>query len=161
MRCWLLLMALGGLRCVEVAGLTPADLQHTDDGVLLFLRAQKGGGVGVVPAHPSILEALVRLPIRGGTWWDCSPETISTAVSEHLRGCGIAATAHQLRHHAGTSWYKASEHDLLATAALLRHASVTSTQIYAETDPTRPREVVNLVPLRLVDPKGLDVRKAQ
>jgi hypothetical protein len=29
---------------------------------------------------------------------------------------------------------------------------VSSTQIYAQTDPTRPAEVVNAVPLRLVDP---------
>jgi integrase len=53
---------------------------------------------------------------------------------------------------AATSWYKWSGHDLLMTQALMRHATVSSTQIYAATDPTRPREVVDLVPLRLVDP---------
>lgn len=139
------------MRCVEIAGLRPGDLQHVEGGVLLYLREAKGGGTGVVPAHVSILEALAALPIRDGVWWSCSAATVSAMVSEHLRNCGIPATAHKLRHHAGTSWYRASGHDLLTTAALLRHANVASTQIYAQTDPTRAAEVIAAVPLRLVD----------
>lgn len=63
------------------------------------------------------------------------------------RGAG-----HRLRHFAGTAFYKASGHDLLATARLLRHSKVDTTMIYAQLDPTRPTEVVNAVPLRLVEP---------
>jgi site-specific recombinase XerC len=74
------------------------------------------------------------------------------AIFGVLQACGINATAHQLRHYAGSSWYKASQHDLLTTARLLRHADVSSTQIYAQLDPTRPAEVVGLVPrLRLAE----------
>jgi integrase len=132
--------------------LRPEDLQQVEGGVLLRLREGKGGHVGVVPAHVSILDALAALPIRYGAWWACSASTVSALVGEHLRNCGIPATAHQLRHHAGTAWYRTSGHDLLTTAALMRHASVTSTQIYAALDSTRSAEVVNAVPLRLVDP---------
>jgi integrase len=151
MRAWLLLMALGGLRCIEVAALRPVDLQHTPDGVLLFLRECKGGGTATVPAHPAILEALASVPIRNGLWWECNRITLSSRINRYLQSIGVDATAHKLRHYAGTAWYRSSGHDLLTTQALLRHASVSSTQIYAQTDPTRPAEVVNLVPLRLVD----------
>lgn len=58
MRAWLLLMALGGLRCMEVAGLRPVDLLAADTGTLLYLRECKGGGTATVPAHPTVLEAL-------------------------------------------------------------------------------------------------------
>lgn len=145
MRAWLLLMALEGLRCLEVSGLRPRDLTVTPTGTLLFLRECKGGGSATVPAHPAVLEALKQLPVRNGLWWNCNAKTISRQVRDHLHSLGIMATGHQLRHAAGTSWYRASGHDLLTTATLLRHASVDTSQIYAQLDPTRPAEVVNLV----------------
>jgi integrase len=155
MRAWLLLMALAGLRCIEIAGLLPIDVIESDNGQrLLYLRETKGGGTATVPCHPMILEALAMLPIRNGTWWDCSRVTVSSQVARYLRSVGVDATAHRLRHYAGTAWYRASGHDLLTTATLLRHVNVATTQIYAATDPTRPAEVVSLVPRphsRLVD----------
>lgn len=144
MRAWLLLMCLGGLRCLEVAALRPEDLSETEHGPLLYLRECKGGGTGVVPAHPSITAALLRLPIRNGRWWDVTARYVSGQVGMHLRDVGVHATAHQLRHSAGTSWYEASGHDLLTTAALLRHASVQTTQVYAQMGGERPAEVIRL-----------------
>lgn len=142
MRAWLLLMALAGLRCLEVAGLRPSDVSVTDDGPLLYLRECKGGGTGVVPAHPALMAALIALPVRNGLWWDCTPRHVSSMVGLHLRAVGVNATAHRLRHSAGTAFYRASNFDLLATAQLLRHESVQSTQIYARVDPSRPAQVV-------------------
>lgn len=146
MRAWLLLMALGGLRCMEVAGLRPQDLLETESGVLLFLRETKGGASATVPAHPEVLGALSDVPIRNGAWWQCQAHSVSVMTSSYLRGRGVDATAHQLRHYSGTAWFRASGHDLLTTAALMRHASVKTTMLYAQLDPTRPAEVVNLVP---------------
>ena len=144
MRAWLLLMSHAGLRCCEVAPLRPIDV--LDGKVpLLYLREVKGGGSATVPAHPLVLDALASLPVRNGLWWDVTPHHVTVQVSRYFRERGVAATAHQLRHFAGTSWYRAS-HDLLAVKALLRHASVASTEVYAGFDPTRPAEVVNLVP---------------
>lgn len=152
MRAWLLLMALGGLRCLEVAGLRPQDLLAVDGGHLLFLRDCKGGGTASVPAHPAIMEALAVLPIRDGAWWTVRSEQVGRLANQHLRLNGSQSSAHSLRHFAGTSWYRASGHDLLATATLLRHASVATTQVYAQLDPVRPTEVVNAVPrLRLLE----------
>lgn len=147
MRAWLLLMSLAGLRCCEVAALEPPDLLDIEGVALLFLRETKGGGQATVPAHPAVVEALVQLPIEDGIWWDLQPGRISAVVAAYLRSLGINATSHRLRHSAGTAWFKASGHDLLTTATLLRHANLNNSRIYAALDPTRPAEVVNLVPL--------------
>lgn len=147
MRAWLLLMALAGLRCIEVSALHPEDLVASDAGPLLHLRECKGGGTATMPAHPSIVAALSTLPVRDGVWWACSRTTVSAKVSEYLRSVDVPATAHQLRHYAGSSWFRASEHDLMATSTLMRHASVRSTQGYVATDPQRPMEIVRRVQL--------------
>ncbi len=146
MRAWLLLMSLGGLRCMEVAKLRPVDLLQTDAGPLLFLRETKGGGTATVPAHPEIVETLTVLPIYHGLWWDVTAHRVTVATSDYLRSLGITDGGHSLRHHFGSTTYRASGHDLLTVARLLRHASVSTSQTYAQLDPTRPAEVVNLVP---------------
>lgn len=146
-RAWLLLMALGGLRCMEVASLEPSDLIETEGGWLLYLRECKGGGTATVPAHEAVVRALLALPVHeGNTWWSCSRHYVSQVISAHLHSLGIRASAHQLRHAAGTAWYRGSGHDLLVTARLMRHQSVRTTQIYAALDPVRPAEVVAAVP---------------
>lgn len=146
MRAWLLLMALEGLRCIEVAALEPRDLYLPEVGPpLLILRVTKGSQQATVPLHPDVLTALNQLPARGGVWWSCSANRVSEVVNRHLHDCGVTATAHQLRHYAATTWYRASGHDLLTTARLLRHKSVASTQVYAALDPLRPAEVLTSV----------------
>lgn len=147
MRAWLLLMALAGLRCMEVAALAPRDLVETDGGWLLMLRETKGGGAAVVPAHEAVVGALRALPVHaGGTWWSCTAKHVSQHTGKFLRAHGVEATAHQLRHTAATSWLRVSGHDLLTTSRLMRHKSVDTTTVYAELDPTRPAEVVRMVP---------------
>lgn len=150
MRSWLLLMSLAGLRCLEVAGLTPADLVRDAGGWRLELRVTKGGASATVPAHPRLVEVLHALPVyldsRGvAFWWDVTPVTVSRQVGAHLRSCGVDATAHALRHTAATSWYRASGEDLLTTRRLMRHKSVSSTEVYAAVASTRTAEVVNAV----------------
>lgn len=145
MRAWLLLMSLGGLRCIEVAAVRPQDLTITDGGPMLFLPECKGGGTATMPAHQAITSALLCLPVRNGRWWSVSPKRVSSLVSAYFHDIGVNATAHQLRHYAGTEWYRASGHDLLTTSQLLRHATVATTQIYAALDPTRPAQVVSRV----------------
>lgn len=145
MRSWLLLMALAGLRCLEVAALRPEDLSETEHGPLLYLRCVKGGGTGVVPAHAEVKAALLQLPVRDGRWWDVTPRYVSSTVGVYLRSVGVSATAHRLRHAAGTEFYRASGHDLLTTAALLRHVSVNTTQVYARVNAERPSQVVSLM----------------
>lgn len=137
---------------MKAAHLRPQDVIRSGDRTLLCLRECKGGGDAHVPAHPLILRALDDVPIRDDLWWTISPGTLSTVVGRFLRSVGGDASAHQLRHFAGISWYRASGRDLLATAALLRHHNVKTTQVYAQLDPTRTAEVINAVGLA-----GLDV----
>lgn len=154
MRAWLLLMAYAGLRCMEVAGLRPDDVLTGGSTPLLYLRETKGGGSGTVPAHPVVLEALAQLPVVDGRWWRVSAHRVTVATNAHLRSVGVASTAHSLRHYAATAWLRAGGHDLLAVRDLMRHASVSSTEVYARLDPVRPAEVVRLVRpshLRVVD----------
>lgn len=146
MRAWLLLMCLGGFRCCEVSRFRPVDVVQTPTGTMLFIREAKGGGQQSVPAVQPILEQLSRLPIRNGLWWEVRPHQVTIDVSAFLRSIGIAATAHRLRHWAGTSWYGVDQ-DILATQRLLRHVDVGTTQIYADINPTRPAEVAALVML--------------
>lgn len=150
MRAWLLLMALAGLRCMEVAALEPRDLLDTPSGPLLHLRETKGGAPATVPLHQAAVDALATLPIRNGLWWSVNPGTLSQQVNRHLRAVGVRGTAHGLRHTAGTEFYRASGADILATAALMRHAKVDTTMVYAKLNPDRPAEVVRAIGLRAV-----------
>lgn len=150
MRAWLLLMALAGLRCCEVAALEPRDVMDSPVGPLLYLRVTKGGGSATVPCHPLVSEALAALPIQQGMWWQVRPETVSATVNRYLHARGVRGTAHSLRHTAGTVWLQASGHDLLTTATLMRHVNVNTTTVYTRLSPERPAEVARSVTLRSV-----------
>lgn len=147
MRAWLLLGALAGLRCIEIAALAPGDLVQVEGVWMLYLRVTKGGKPATVPAHEAILQALAVLPVRDGTWWQCSRGYVSQKINAHLHACGIQSTAHSLRHSAGTAWHRASGYDLLLTARLMRHQNVGSSQVYAQLEASRPAEVVAKVVL--------------
>lgn len=147
MKAWILLGALAGLRCLEIAGLEPRDIHITETGAILVLRVTKGGHQATVPCHDDILRALAQLPVRDGKWWDVSARHVSQEISVYLRSVGVEGTAHRLRHASACAWYEASGRDLITVQRLLRHASVSSTQIYADVSPTRPAEVVALTRL--------------
>ena len=103
--------------------------------MLLYLRETKGGKTATVPAHPAVVEALLRLPVHEGRWWSVNANGISGQVSRYLRSLGIAASSHALRHSFATAALEVSGYDLLTTSRLMRHASVNNTQIYAAIDP--------------------------
>ena len=66
------------------------------------------------------------------TWQRFVPVTagwIGTAVSEHIRRCGIDGTLHQGRHSFGTELARVS-HDLMLVQQLMGHASPTTTAGY-------------------------------
>ena len=61
MRCWLLLGALVGLRCQEMAGLDREDILEAEG--LIRVVHGKGGHERMVPLHAQVLGALVALPM--------------------------------------------------------------------------------------------------
>lgn len=137
MRAWLSLAAYAGLRCYEIARLSRQDIIDTSDPPMLVVSDGKGGHQRAIPLHPDILTALraVGMPHSGpvfrmsnGCPW--REGTVSVYISRHMRGLGIDASAHQLRHWFATKVYQAS-HDIRMTQHLMGHASIKTTAIYA------------------------------
>lgn len=148
MRAWLLLGAMAGCRCMEIANLDTQDIHREGEPVLL-LRG-KGGKERIVPMHPIVEMALdVVRPHKAGPVFIVGgarirPQRVSALVSQFLRGLGIDATAHQLRHKFGTDVYRLSK-DIRLTQELLGHASPQTTSVYAAWSPSEGRRIVDLL----------------
>jgi site-specific recombinase XerD len=141
-KAWLLLAALDGLRCQEIAGIEREHVWDHEEPPLLHVVAGKGGHERVVPLHPQALAALrthglprsgpvFRAPTTGRAY---TPERVSQLTNRHLRSVGVDATMHQLRHRFATDLYRASR-DLRLTQMMLGHASPVTTAIYTEVSP--------------------------
>lgn len=148
MRAWLMLAAYAGLRASEVAAVERGDLLDGDD---LLIVHGKGSKERIVPVRPDVLEALRRhgLPGAGlvftrpdGTPWP--GQKVSLYASRFLKGLGIDATLHQLRHRFATKAYQACS-DIRVVQELLGHASPTTTAVYAAWDQRRARAAVTAI----------------
>jgi integrase/recombinase XerC len=141
MLCWLLLAALQGLRCREIAGLERDDVQEELN--LLRIVDSKGGNERAMELHPDVLAALQALPMpqagavfRRPRMLDrYPPYYVSQLIGAHLRRVtGLEHIgAHQLRHWFGTKYY-AESHDLRSTQEMLGHQSPNTTAIYSAWD---------------------------
>lgn len=153
MRSFLVLGALEGLRCKEIAGLDREDVQEYNEPPVLFVRAGKGDKERVVPLHPMVAMSLevAGLPRSGALFTSrtgrrLQPADVSAQINRFLHGLGIAATAHQLRHRFGSDAYRVSR-DLRLVQELLGHASPTTTAVYAAWSPHEAVQVVNQLTL--------------
>lgn len=147
MQAWLLLGAMSGLRCMEIAGLDVQDVHASADPPVMIVRG-KGSKERVVPLHPIVILALQtgasRRPgplFRNTADRRFTPAAVSQQINAFLHGLGITATAHQLRHRFGTDVYRLSR-DLRMTQELLGHASPTTTAVYAAWSPMESAKVV-------------------
>jgi integrase/recombinase XerC len=128
------LAAFAGLRVQEIAGLDREDIVEPRG--LIYVRRGKGAKGRIVPLHPEILSALRRLPMpetgrlfdrpRGGRY---PPPVLSSEINGYLKGLGIDATAHQLRHWFATEIYSATL-DIRTAQELLGHAHPSTTAGY-------------------------------
>lgn len=134
MAAMLSMMADAGLRCCEVAVLDWDDVDLVD----LKLRVTgKGGHERVVGMADRVARSLAALddidgPVIGRTATACR---VSQLVNGYLHARGVRSTAHQLRHLYATRLLAQTRGDLGAVREALGHASVTSTEIYAQVDP--------------------------
>ena len=146
-RAWLLLGALMGLRCQEIAGLRTEDLIESEH--LLRVTKGKGGVERLLPLHADVLEALIALPMPPRGWiflrpklgGPYSPAQMSSAFNKFLHREGVSASAHQLRHWFGTNLYAAC-HDIRVTQEMLGHANPATTAIYTAYDVRAAAEAV-------------------
>lgn len=131
-RAYIELAAFQGLRVHEIAKLRGEDFEDEDLYVL-----GKGGHQDVMPVHPLVQQLRRGFPVEG--WWFPSatelghvgPKAVSATISRAFHQAGYAVNAHMLRHWFGTHTLRTSR-DLRVTQELMRHQSISSTQIYTE-----------------------------
>lgn len=141
---WIALGRWAGLRAGEVSRVQGRDV----DLVAGVLTVQgKGGQLGALPLHPRLAVVLAPFVERsgGGPLWDASPALVSGLAGSLLREHGAAERFHQLRHYYGTAVYRASG-DILRAQRALRHASPTTTTIYAQLGDDELAAAVGAVP---------------
>lgn len=149
----LYLAAYAGLRATDMCGLRASDLMWNDR--LVMVAEGKGGHERMVDMADTLLWALRTsdLPTNGwlfpfmdGKVGHLPAHRISQLANRFLHSLGIASTLHQLRHWAGTEFYRAT-HDIRATQQFLGHQSITSSAIYTMVDRDATSAGVALLPV--------------
>lgn len=141
-----LLACYAGLRVHEIAKVRGEDVR----GGRLF-TVGKGAKDAYVPLHPVLALHAQRFPVSG--WWfpgavpdrPVSRGTVWRRMHRALTAAGSSATPHQVRHLYGTTLVLSGA-DLRTTQELLRHASLTSTQIYTGIGDDRLSAAIALLP---------------
>lgn len=147
-RAMLLLGAYAGLRAHEIAKFRGEDI----DGEHLVVVG-KGAKPARLPVHPDIVAIAPEFP-RFGFWFPSykrpgKPVTAKNVVrvlSELMDRAEVNGTGHQLRHWYGTEVLRASGGNTRVAQELLRHESLTSTQIYTFVDDFERRSAINALP---------------
>ncbi len=145
----LLLLYGSGLRISEALAITPMDAPISGRDVLRVIG--KGGKERMVPVLPITQQAIERYialcpyPLepdaalfRGAKGGPLSPRIIQLAMEQLRIDLGLPATAtpHALRHSFATHLLSSGA-DLRQIQELLGHASLSTTQVYAEVDRDR------------------------
>lgn len=145
----ILLGALAGLRCAEIAALSTEDVFLDHEPPVLMVRQGKGGKDRVVPLHPILIERL-----RGVShgWLFPSrkhehvrPQSVGTLIGNALTAVGEEGkriTAHSLRHYFGTEAAKWARGNVILVGGLMGHADPKTTMGYVAWQPTDGAEVV-------------------
>ena len=146
-RSWLMLAALAGLRCCEIARVRGEHLTEQGGHGWLFIPSREGRapGPGAGPAGAARGAARRRCSGRavvGGERGELCP----SAGTVRYAGSALTATMHQARHYFGTTMYRARR-DLRATQELMRHSSPTTTAMYTLVEDSELSELVESVPL--------------
>jgi integrase len=140
---WFILSCFAGLRAAEISLVRGADLEEFYDGYMLRIPAGKGGTDLSLPAHPIVVEMIKSYNTLGRLWPTMFPHSLSVAACKELRRIGVNKKLHSGRHYFATNAYSVSGGDLLAVSKLMRHASPSTTAIYAELASPVAKKVVN------------------
>lgn len=138
----MLLMLDAGLRCCEVARLRWCDVDLEAGTLMVSGKGDRDRLVGM----PRRLRMAIYLAQADATneWVigrELTPARVSQLIGQRAKGLALnGLTAHRLRHTYATRLYEATAGDLGAVQIALGHASVSTTQIYAQVDPRRALE---------------------
>lgn len=153
-RVMIMLAALAGFRVSEIAKVRGEDLDLQAPRIFVI---GKGGKRAWVPLHPLLVDAADTMPQRG--WWfpansrrpgeHLHPKSVSDIIGQAMRRGGVAGTPHSLRHWYGTTLLSEGA-DLRTVQELLRHTSVSTTQVYTKVpDERRIAAIGRLDPFRV------------
>jgi integrase/recombinase XerC len=146
MKAWILLAGMAGLRCMEIATLQGQDINWASKTITVRGKGDKERTVAV---NARTLQSLKRLkpPRRGPVFTrpmggGYSNSGLSDEFNRFLRGAGVHATAHQLRHFYGTEMFRKG-HDVLVVQQQMGHASPVTTAGYVAADPAAAAKLVS------------------
>lgn len=137
-RMMVLLACLAGLREHEIAKFHGGDLDRRNG---IITVTGKGGSTEMIPADPEIIAEAEAMGFPEDGYWFPSYEAHATgrphvtrsavyaALSAAMRRARITGTPHALRHWYATTLLDKGA-DLRTVQQMLRHKSITSTQIY-------------------------------
>lgn len=132
-RAMIVLAAFAGLRVHEIAKIRGEHLDLVGRRVTVV---GKGGHTDVLPLNHFIIEQAYRMP-REGWWYPGSDNghqlrgSVGGTIKDVMVRAGVMGSAHQLRHWFGTALLERGV-DVRTVQELMRHKSLTSTQIYTE-----------------------------
>ena len=142
-RTWLMLGLYAGLRAHEIAKIRGEDV--TADQLYVF---GKGGQGAFVPTHPLVWAEAQSRPRQG--WWfptraaagHVTSLAVSTMTSKLFAAHGIEGSMHRCRHTYATELLRGGA-NIRVVQTLMRHESLTSTQIYTAVDEDERRAAIN------------------
>ncbi|WRQ08968.1 integrase [Mycobacterium phage ridax] len=144
----ILLAAFQGLRVHEIAQVKG---EHLDLIERTMTVTGKGNITATLPLHHRVVEMAYQMP-RKGHWFPGPDrghqrrESVSGTIKEAMIRAGVLGSAHCLRHWFGTALLEAGV-DLRTVQELMRHQSLTSTEIYTRvTDQRRAEGIQRLDP---------------
>jgi integrase len=123
------LAGYAGLRCCEISILEPGDVTETSIRI-----CGKGGKTAVIDTHPRVWQELApyggTAPYLVQAGGRSNQKWLSRSAAQYFRKrLNLPVTLHMGRHWYGTEHYAAAG-DMLATAAAMRHESISSTVGY-------------------------------
>lgn len=146
-RVMILLMLLAGLRCSEVARVRGEHVDVTVPSVWVDGKNRKSR---TVPLHLLLIDAAATMPTHG-IWFPANStrpgehvlsKSVSHIVSLTMRRAEVAGTPHKLRHWYGTTLLDDGA-DIRTVQELLRHSSLSTTQIYTKIPDRKRHEAIN------------------
>lgn len=149
-RMMILLAALQGLRCHEIAKMRGEDVNIKDG---LVIVTGKGGVTATLQLHPMVRDLAVEFPRRG--WWfptyngnelaeqgPVLPRSVSHTVSEVFKRAEVSGGAHRLRHWHATELLDSGT-DVRVVQTLLRHANLSTTALYTQVNREQQRAAID------------------
>jgi integrase/recombinase XerD len=142
---WLTLGLFAGLRAHEIAKIRGEDVE--EDQLYVFGKGAQGA---FLPTHPAVWELAQARPANGWwfpTWSACGHVrslSVSTMTSRLFKAHGIDGSIHRCRHTYATQLLRAGV-NIRVVQTLMRHESLSSTQIYTAVDEVERRAAIRLL----------------